>query len=195
MTDLLIVIASYIVGLFPSAYIAGRLLRSVDIRKVGDRNAGAANVYRNISHRAGMTVLAADIGKGAIAVLVAQAVASHLIVFLCGVAVVAGHNWPVFLRFKGGRGLAATIGVLLALLPIAMTILLAACALPFLKTRNLVITGSILFAPLPVLAWQLGASGGLILYSVALPCLAGLMHLVTTRHLSEEQKREALYMR
>ena len=195
MTDVLIVIASYIIGLFPSAYVAGRLLKSVDIRKLGDRNAGAANVYRNISHRAGMAVLAADIGKGVIAVLVAQAVASQPIVFLCGVAVVAGHNWPVFLRFKGGRGLAATIGVLLALLPIAMTILLATCALPFLKTRNLVITGSILFAPLPVLAWQLGASGGLILYSVALPCLAGLMHLVTTRHLSEEQKREALYMR
>ena len=195
MTDVLIVIASYIIGLFPSAYVAGRLLKGVDIRKLGDRNAGAANVYRNISHRAGMAVLAADIGKGAIAVLVAQAVASQPIVFLCGVAVVAGHNWPIFLKFKGGRGLAATIGVLLALLPIAMTILLAACALPFLKTRNLVITGSILFAPLPLLAWQLGASGGLILYSVALPCLAGLMHFVTTRHLTKEQKREALYMR
>jgi len=195
VTDLLIVIASYIVGLFPSAYIAGRLLRSVDIRKVGDRNAGAANVYRNISHRAGMTVLAADIGKGAIAVLVAQAVALQPTVFFCGVAVVAGHNWPIFLKLKGGRGLATTIGVLLVLLPIAMTILLAACALPFLKTRNLVITGSILFAPLPLLAWQLGASGGLILYSVALPCLVGLTHFVTTRHLLKEQKREALYMR
>ena len=195
MINLLVVIVSYIIGLFPSAYIAGRLLKGVDIRKVGDRNAGAANVYRNISHTAGMTVLAIDIGKGAIAVLLAQAVASQPIVLLCGVAVVAGHNWPIFLRFKGGRGLATTIGVLLALLPIAMSILLAVCAVPFLKTRNLVITGSILFAPLPLLAWRLGASYWLILYSVTLPCLAGLIHLITTRNLPEEEKREALHMR
>ena len=194
MTDYWVVFVSYIIGLLPSAYIAGRLVKGVDVRKVGDRNAGAANVYRNISHTAGMAVLAADIGKGAVAVLVAQAVASQSIVFLCGMAVVAGHNWPVFLRFKGGRGLATTIGVLLALLPIAMSILLAACAFPLWKTRNLALTGAILFAPLPLLAWQLGASGGLILYSVALPCLAGVMHLVTTKHLSEEQKKEALHM-
>ena len=123
MTDYWVLLVSYIIGLFPSAYIAGRLVKGVDIRKVGDRNAGAANVYRNINHVAGMAVLAGDIGKGALAVLLAQAVASQPIVLLCGVAVVAGHNWPIFLRFKGGRGLATTIGVLLVLLAVPMTIL------------------------------------------------------------------------
>jgi len=195
MTDYWVVFVSYIIGLFPSAYIAGRLLKGVDIRKIGDGNAGAANVYRNISHIAGLSVLAADIGKGAIAILIAKAVASEPVVFLCGIAVIAGHNWPIFLRFKGGRGLATTIGVLLALLPVAMAILLAACVLPFSKTHNLVLTGTILFAPLPLLAWGLGASGGLILYSVALPCLAGIVHLVTTRNLTDKQKKESLYMR
>lgn len=193
--NILAVIVSYIIGLFPSAYVAGHLLKGIDIRKVGDRNAGAANVYRSISHVAGMAVLAADIGKGAIAILVAQAVASQPTVFLCGVAVVAGHNWPIFMRLKGGRGLAPTIGVLLALLPIPMTILLAACVVPFLRTRNLVVAGAILFAPLPLLAWRVGASYGLMIYSVALPCLAGVMHLVTTRNLPEDEKREAIYMR
>ena len=195
MTDFWVVCVSYIIGLFPSAYIAGRLLKGIDIRKVGDRNAGAANVYRSISHIAGMAVLATDIGKGVIAILIARAFVSQPMVFLCGIAVVAGHIWPIFLRFKGGRGLATTIGVLLALLPMAMAVLLAVCLLPFLKTRNLVITGIIIFAPLPILAWRLGAPGLLILYSVALPCIAGIMHLVTTRHLPKEQKKEALYMR
>jgi glycerol-3-phosphate acyltransferase PlsY len=195
LANLLVVIASYIIGLFPSAYITGRLLKGVDIRRIGDRNAGAANVYRNISHIAGITVLVTDIGKGAIAILIAQAIVSQPIVFLCGVAVVAGHNWPIFLKFKGGRGLATTIGVLLALLPAPMTILLAAGVVSLWKTGNLLITGSAMFAPLPLLAWLSGASGELILYSIALPCLAGIMHLVTTRHLTKEQKKEALYMR
>jgi glycerol-3-phosphate acyltransferase PlsY len=195
MTDYWVLLVSYIIGLFPSAYIAGRLVKGVDIRKVGDRNAGAANVYRNINHVAGMAVLAGDIGKGALAVLLAQAVASQPIVLLCGVAVVAGHNWPIFLRFKGGRGLATTIGVLLVLLAVPMTILSAAGILSLWKKRSLVITGSIMFAPLPLLAWLLGASTTLIAYSVALPCLAGIMHLATTRHLSQEQKREALHWR
>jgi glycerol-3-phosphate acyltransferase PlsY len=195
MTDYWVLFVSYIIGLFPSAYIAGRLVKGVDVRKVGDQNAGAANVYRNISHVAGMAVLAADIGKGALAILLAQAVASQPMVLLCGLAVVAGHNWPLFLRFKGGRGLATTIGVLLVLLAVPMAILSAAGILLLWKKRNLMIIGSIMFAPLPLLAWLLGASTTLIGYSVALPCLSGIVHLITTRHLSQEQKREALHWR
>jgi len=195
MTEYWVVAASYAMGLFPSAYFAGRLVKGVDIRKIGDRNAGAANVYRNVSHVAGIAVLATDIGKGALAILLASAVASQSIVFLCGLAVVAGHNWPIFLRFKGGRGLATTIGVLLALLPIPMAILSAAGILSLWKTGNLVVTGVIMFAPLPLLAWLLGGSGGLILYSVVLLCFAGIMHLVTTKHLSSAQKKEALRWR
>ena len=194
MTVLSAVIISYVIGMLPSAYIAGHLLRGIDIRRIGDKNAGAANVYRNISHIAGISVLAADIGKGVAAILIAQSLVSQPIIFLCGLAVVAGHNWPMFLGFKGGRGLATTIGVLLAMLPLPMSILLATCTIPLLKTRNLVLTGIILFVPLPLMAWQLGASGGLIIYSVALPCLAGLVHLVTTRHLPDGEKEEALHI-
>ena len=193
MRDYWVVFVSYIIGAFPSAYIAGRLLKGIDIRKVGDRNAGAGNVSRNVGHVAGIGVLAADIGKGALAILLAQAVASQLIVFFCGFAVVAGHNWPIFLRFKGGRGLATTIGVLLVLLTVPMAIVSAAGIIALWRKRNLVITGLVMFAPLPLLAWLFGASSKLILYGVALLCLAGIMHLVTTRHLSEEQKGEALH--
>ena len=92
MIDYWVVFASYVIGMLPSAYIAGRLLKGVDIRKVGDWNTGAANVYRNVSHASGVIVLAADVGKGALAVLLAQAVASQPIALLCGLAVVAGHN-------------------------------------------------------------------------------------------------------
>ncbi len=195
MAAAILVMFGYMLGSIPCAYIAGRLIKGVDITTIGDHNAGAANVYRNISHRAGIAVAAGDTAKGAISVLVAQALASQPVVLLCGVAAVVGHNWPLFCRFRGGRGQATTLGVLLTLMPMAMGILLAACAVPFLVTRNTMLAGAILFSPLWLLAWLTGASGALVGYSVGLPCLVGFTHFLTTRHLPEEAKREAIYMR
>ena len=194
MSGYWVVVVSYLIGSFPSAYIVGRLAKGIDIRTIGDKNAGAANVYRNISRTAGVGVLSADIAKGSIAILIAQAVAPESIVFICGVAAMAGHNWPIFLKFKGGRGLATAIGVLLVVLPVSMVILSVIGLIIMLKTHNLVLTGVVLFVPLPFLAWWLGAPGGLILYSLMIPCLVGLMHWITTRHLSDEQRREARHI-
>ena len=195
MTEAILVLFAYLLGSVPCAYIAGRLVKGVDIRTIGDRNAGAANVYRNIGHRAGIAVMVADIGKGAMAVLVAQGFASQPVVLLCGAAAVAGHNWPLFCKFRGGRGQATTLGVLLTLMPMAMGILLAICAVPFLVTRNTMLAGAILFSPLWLLALLMGASGALVVYTIGLPCLVGLTHFLTTRHLPDQARREATYMR
>jgi glycerol-3-phosphate acyltransferase PlsY len=191
----MLVLLAYLLGSIPSAYIAGRLSRGVDIRTLGDGNAGAANAYRELGPGAGVAVLIADVSKGAVAVLVAQAFASQPVVLLAGVAVVAGHNWPVYIGFRGGRGQATTIGVLCALLPQAMFILLVLCAVPFIVTRNTRMAGVILFAPLWLVALLLGAPGVLVAYSVGLPCLVGLTHLLTTRRLPADVRRRAGYMR
>jgi len=114
---------------------------------------------------------------------------------LAGFAVAAGHNWPVYIGLRGGRGQATTIGVLCALLPQAMLILLAVCAVPFLVTRNTKLAGVILFAPLWLVALLTGASGVLVAYSIGLPCLVGLTHLLTIRHLPDETRRKTSYMR
>jgi len=177
----MLVLFSYLLGSIPSAYIAGRVLRGIDIRNVGDGNVGAANAYREIGPTAGVAVLVADVCKGVIAVMVAQAFALQPVTFLAGFAVVAGHNWPLYIGFRGGRGLATTIGVLCGLLPQAMLILLAVCAVPFLVTRNTTVAGAILFAPLWLVALVMGASGALVGYSIGLPCLLGLMHPLTAR--------------
>jgi len=189
-----VIVFSYLIGAFPSAYLAGRWLKGVDIRRIGDTNPGAANVGRNISHLAGLAVLAVDAAKGTMVVLVSQAFASQTMVLTCGVAVIAGHNFPVFFRFKGGRGLATAIGVLIALLPLEMAIMIAVCAIPFFKTGNLLLAGAILFVPLPFLEWWMGVPFRVIVYSLALPVSAGIMHLITTRKLSPEEKRAARYM-
>ncbi len=193
--SVVLVLLSYLLGSIPSAYIAGRVFKGIDIRNFGDGNVGAANAYREIGPATGVAVVIADVSKGAVAVMVAQAFASQLVVLLAGFAVVAGHNWPVYIGFRGGRGQATTIGVLCALLPQAMLILLAVCAVPFLITRNTKLAGVLLFAPLWFVALLTGAPGVLVGYSIGLPCLVGLTHLLTTRHLPDEARRKASYMR
>ena len=112
----LIIILAYAVGSIPTAYIAGRLLAGVDIRRLGDGNIGARNAYFELGSRTGIVVFVLDVTKGMIPVLVARAIAlPEVVVLLAGAATVAGHNWPVFLGFRGGRGEATTIGVLLVL--------------------------------------------------------------------------------
>lgn len=193
--DAVLIIFSYLLGSIPSAYIAGRLLKGIDIRKVGDGNVGAANAFREIGPAAGLIVMAVDVCKGALAVILTQALAPQLVVFLSGFAVVAGHSWSPFIGFKGGRGEATAAGVLVVLLPQAMLILLAVAIVPFVLTRNTLILGAILFAPLWLAAWLMGASPALIGYSVALPCLVGLTHLLTTRHISRYAKQRSKFMR
>jgi glycerol-3-phosphate acyltransferase PlsY len=195
MTAVILVLFSYLLGSVPFAYIAGRILKGIDIRKVGDGNVGAANAYREIGPKAGVAVLIADVCKGAIAISVASTFASQPVVLLAGLGVLAGHNWPIYIRFKGGRGESTAIGVLFVLLPQAMLILLTICIVPLLITRNTMLAGAILFAPLWLVALLMGASVTLIGYSIGLPCLVGVMHFLTTRHLPAEDRQQGKYMR
>jgi len=194
MISVALVLFGYLLGSIPSAYIAGRLVKGVDIRKVGDGNVGAANAYREIGSKAGMAVLVADVGKGAIAVSITSILASQPVVLLAGLGAVAGHNWPVYIGFRGGRGESTALGVLSVLLPQPMLILLAVSAVPFFVTRNTMVAGAILFSPLWLVALLTGASLALVVYSIGLPCLVGLTHFLTTRHLPEEAKETANYM-
>jgi glycerol-3-phosphate acyltransferase PlsY len=186
------IVVAYLLGSIPFAYIIGRL-RGLDIRKVGDRNVGTFNVFRHVGLVGGIATLVADVGKGALAIVVAKLLSVHeFVVFGAGVAAVIGHNWPVFLRFRGGRGLAVVIGVLLALLPREMLIAAAISIVVLFVTRNSVWFGVALFIPLVLLCWLFRERISLLIYSAALPCLAGLAHLLTTRHLSPEEQREAV---
>ncbi|MFC2050870.1 glycerol-3-phosphate acyltransferase [Chloroflexota bacterium] len=186
------IVVAYLLGSIPFAYIIGRL-RGLDIRKVGDRNVGTFNVFRHVGLVGGIVTLIADVGKGALAIVVAKLLSvPELVVFGAGLAAVIGHNWSVFLRFRGGRGLAVVIGVLLALVPREMVIAAALGILVLIFTRSSVWFGVALFLPLILLCWLFKERVSLLIYSAALPCLAGLAHLLTTRHLSPEEQKEAL---
>ena len=195
MISVALVLFGYLLGSIPSAYIAGRLVKGIDIRKVGDGNVGAANAYREMGFKAGMAVLVADVGKGMVAISITSILASQPVVLVAGLGAVAGHNWPVYIGFRGGRGESTTLGVLSVLLPQPMLILLAVSAVPFFITRNTMVAGAILFSPLWLVALLTGASLALVVYSIGLPCLVGLTHFLTTRHLPEEARETANYMR
>jgi glycerol-3-phosphate acyltransferase PlsY len=188
----LTIIIAYLLGSIPFAYIIGKW-RHLDIRRVGDKNVGTFNVFRHGGMVAGILTLVADVGKGALAIVVAKLFSvNEFVVFAAGVAAVIGHTWPVFLRFRGGRGLAVVIGALLALLPIEMLIAAAISLLVLYFTRNTIWFGVATFIPLVLLAILFKERLSLIVYSVALPCLAGLAHLWTTRHLTPGEQKEAV---
>ena len=190
--SVLSIVIAYLLGSIPFAYIFGKL-SGLDVRRVGDKNVGTFNVFRHGGIAAGIATLVADVGKGALAIVLAKLLSTNeLVVFAAGVAAVIGHNWPVFLRFRGGRGLAVVIGALLALLPIEMLISAAISLVVLYGTRNTIWFGVAMFIPLILLSVLFKERAPLIIYSGALPCLAGLAHVWTTRHLSAEQQKEAV---
>ena len=109
---------AYLIGSIPVAYIFGRVLKGIDIREHGSGNMGATNAFRVLGKGPGMVVLILDIIKGIIPVtLLANAfgLGDALSLVIIAVAAVAGHNWTVFLGFKGGKGMATSLGVLIGL--------------------------------------------------------------------------------
>lgn len=174
-TGILAVVIGYLLGSIPFAYIAGRLIKGVDIRRVGGGNVGALNIMREIGMVAGWAVLLADMGKGVLAVLIAQWLGVSLIfVFIAGLAAVVGHSWPVFLKFKGGKGGATTMGVLLALAPVEFAISFAITVIVVLVTSNVRLGMGVGLAFLPLIIWWFGNDNSLIIYSLALPLFLGL---------------------
>lgn len=176
------IVVAYLLGSIPSAYIAGRLVKGIDIRQVGGRNVGALNTMREIGTAAGVAVLIADIAKGLIAVLIARWLEpSLLFIFIAGFAAVVGHNWSIFLGFKGGKGAATTMGVLLALAPGAFAISFGIIVIFVLITSNFILAMGIGLALLPLILWLFNESGMLIAYSLALPLFCSIRYIPTLK--------------
>jgi len=180
----LIVILGYFLGSIPTAYVVGRVVRGVDIRQVGDANVGAANAFHQLGKKMGVAVGIIDAGKGALAVLIAQETQlPQEVVLITGAAATIGHNWPVFLGFRGGRGECTTIGILLIMIPQPMLIAGGVAVVTLLITRSVILASAVLFIPLSLLGWWLQISGMLVGYSIVLPCLVGFTHFLRTRRM------------
>ena len=115
MRAFIVMLLSYLIGSFSSAYFLGKMSKNIDIRSYGSGNAGATNALRVLGKKMGALTFFMDFIKGIIAVFIGNAIFGFTGSLLAGVFVVLGHNWPVFLGFKGGKGVATSFGVLLVL--------------------------------------------------------------------------------
>ena len=190
--SVLAVLAGYLLGSFPSAYIASRIVKGLDIRRVGGGNMGTLNTLREIGFIPGLLVFMADIGKGALAVLVAKWLAvNQIVIFMAAFASVIGHSWPVFLRFKGGRGGATGYGIFLGLAPLAALVTFGIMLTIMILTSNarLSLIGG--FLAQPFLIWAFGGSLAVIIFSIIVPLFLGTRMLIVDRHkLSDPQARK-----
>lgn len=172
MTIALAIIAlilAYLIGSFPSAFIIARLLKGVDIRTVGSRNMGAMNTFYKVGFWWGMLVLILDMSKGALAVAVTWWLTGSIYLQLAaGIAVVLGHSFPVFLKFRGGKGGATCIGVLAYIMPWGIPIYPAIFGLFLLITRYPTLSYSIAFLCFPILAAFVYHSTAYIIFSLLL---------------------------
>jgi len=169
LLGILSIIIGYLLGSIPTAYIVSRMRKGIDIRNVGSGNMGGANVMREIGTHEGVFVGLIDVAKGAVAILIAQALnISELWVFGTGFGALAGHKFPVFAGFKGGRGSATIIGIFLVLAPEAILITLGVVAIPFFTTRKFGAAILIGFALLPLFVWLLEGSLALVRYVLAI---------------------------
>jgi len=162
------VVIGYLLGSIPSAYIAARLKKGMDIRQIGGGNMGALNVMREVSAVTGYLVFAADVAKGALAVAVGKWLGIPQVwVLVTGFAAIAGHNWPVFLRFRGGRGGAAAMGVFLVLVPREFGLSFGVTAIAVILTSNPALGQLLGLVFLPLFIWLISGSGMLVSYSAA----------------------------
>lgn len=155
MNDYLItILGSYLLGSVPSGLLIGKWFRGVDIRQLGSKNIGATNAYRILGPWPAFWVFFIDTIKGMAGVYLGQIVTGETLGLLAGgMAAIAGHNWSVFLKFKGGRGVATGLGVILLLSPKVTLIVFLVWAFIVYITRY-VSLGSIVAAILvPICMW------------------------------------------
>jgi len=194
MLIILGLIASYLIGSLPTAYLLGRLLKGIDIRKFGSGNVGATNALRILGKPAGITVLALDVFKGFAAVVFLTD--QEILRIVLGFACICGHNWSIFLGFKGGKGVAATLGVLLGLaitlpgLKVIFGLIILTWILLFLITRIVSVASVITAILLPIYMALFKQSGVLIFSCVILSIFIILRHKSNLKRIfRNEEKR------
>jgi glycerol-3-phosphate acyltransferase PlsY len=171
------IISAYVLGSIPSAYLVARLRKGIDIREVGSKNMGAMNVYYQVGPKEAALVLLVDVGKGIAAILLARWLdVSLTFQLLAGLAAVIGHAFPLFLKFRGGKGGATTLGILLFLMPKAIPFFLIVVVIALVVTRNLTFGYGIGFIIFPFVAWLIYHLEPLIFFSIGLPVFVGIQY-------------------
>lgn len=201
----LVVVLSYLLGSVPSGFLAGKM-RGIDIRKAGSGNIGATNVFRILGKWAGTGVLMMDALKGWLAVTVAAELVAlgfgpptmtpeaapslHGLQLAAGVAAIVGHNYTCWLKFKGGKGIATSSGVLIAWLPLPFLVMLGVWLVVFALSRYVSLASLATALALPFATWWLDGRSSMILITTLLSAMATYKHRANiTRLLNGTENR------
>ncbi|MFC4599095.1 glycerol-3-phosphate 1-O-acyltransferase PlsY [Cohnella hongkongensis] len=172
------IIVSYLLGSISFSILAARWLKKIDIREHGSGNAGATNTLRVLGTGPAIAVFLLDIAKGSAGVLIGLWLGEGqaAVEVACGLAAIAGHNWPIFFRFKGGKGIATTIGAL-AVWAFFPTLIAGIAAILVIAFTRYVSLGSMIFAALlPVLFFLFDKEAAFLWGALVVAALAIVRH-------------------
>jgi len=192
------VLLAYLIGSFPTSFLLTKSLKGIDIRQVGSKNAGATNVLRAAGKIPALVTLIIDILKGFLVVAVLAPLLYSSVrdldydfyrIFL-GLVAVCGHIWPVFLGFKGGKGVATTIGVGLAIAPVPLTVSLFIWTAVFSMTKYVSLSSIISLMIFPILTAILNYSLYTIIFSIVICAIVIYKHKENIRRLLEGKENK-----
>ncbi|MBP2642921.1 MAG: plsY [Firmicutes bacterium] len=187
-------VLSYLVGSIPNGLIIGKLFKGVDIRQYGSKNIGATNAYRVLGPWSGLAVLIADLLKGIIAVYIGHFCLGTSDGEIVGAFfAITGHNWPVFLRFKGGRGVATALGVITVLMPKETVIIFLVWLCIVFITRYVSLASITAAAIAPLLIYFFGEEIKLLVFGIIAAVFVIIRHKANIQRLlkGEELKIKA----
>ena len=188
ITGVIVVLMGYLLGSTPSAYIATRLATGKDIRQLGGGNVGGLNTLREVGVWPAAAAGIVDVGKGTAAVAIAYWLLDLSLVFvlLAGLGAVIGHNWMLWLKFSGGKGMGPAMGAILVLMPLygywqGLLILLGIILAIFIFTRNVALGMGIGLLFLPLIIWLGTKSGTATIIAIILWLVIAMKFLPTAR--------------
>lgn len=190
------ILTSYLVGSIPTGYIFGRLMKGLDIRQYGSGNVGASNVMRVLGKKYGILTLLLDAAKGIAAVWVigplwgCAMLDFSNIQLASGIASIAGHNWTCFLNFKGGKGVATSAGVFLALAPLVTLCLLAVWSLVAYLFRYVSLASMAASAALPIFLYIFHRPTSWVIAGFFLLCVSIWKHRANIQRLLEGKEHK-----
>lgn len=169
MNFIIMLILCYFIGAIPSGVWIGKIFKNIDVRNYGSRNSGATNCYRVMGPQFGVAVLLADTLKGFLPLLIASKyIDGQFQMFILAMVVILAHTYSCFIKFKGGKGVATSLGVFLFLIPCIVMILCLLFIAVFLAFRYVSLASITAAAALPILVFIMDRSDNIYLFILSL---------------------------
>lgn len=185
----IVIAVSYLIGSIPNGLMIGKFLRGIDLREHGSKNIGATNAYRVLGWKAALWVFLTDAAKGVVGVLLGSLLTGTPIGMLAGgIAAMTGHNWSLFLKFSGGKGVATGLGVIFVLVPKVTAIVFAVWCVIVYLTRYVSLASIVAAVLVPILMLVFAADTAYLYFGVVAALFVVVRHRANISRLLSGQE-------